>query len=82
MFELWFTAFKETWIETSVANVISIQKPADKSLESQSISSMRTRTILPLNIIKQQKNKLLKIPISLTEYKILRTFFLETQISR
>lgn len=41
-------ALDEPWIQTDVSDVMSVQQPGEEPLQSQTVTTMRTRAILPL----------------------------------
>lgn len=44
----WSAALDEPWVKTDVSDVMSVQQPGEETLQTQTITTVRTRAVLSL----------------------------------
>lgn len=41
-------ALDESWVQADVSDVMSVQQPGEETLQTQTVTAVRTRAVLPL----------------------------------
>lgn len=54
MLSLWCASLNKPWVQAHVSDVMTVENPGEKSLQSHSIASVGTRAIFPLQKSKQR----------------------------